>query len=234
MKKLLLSAGVTACCLFSPAPSFAQWDPVTDGINYAGGNVGVGTTTPRSKLDLGSNFGPAGTAPNKISLYWQANNNYYGFVVSAGTLDYFSTGFHRFHAFDLNGVRQEVFSILQNGNVGVGVTNPLIKLQVNSGNIGQSSSGTFGDANGKWSALGQPPTAFPTGGQYFGLFRNWAQQSFITGLLDNGTKKDGVIAWGDATATVTSPRWAPAPNSASASSRARVRVRPTRPRFPKK
>jgi hypothetical protein len=136
-------------------------------------------------------------------LYWQASNNYYGFGVSEGTLDYFTSGFHRFHAFDINGVRQEVFSILQNGNVGVGVTNPLVKLQVEGGNIGQLSSGTFGNATGKWSALGQPPTAFPTGGAYYGTINNWSQQNFITGLLDNGTKKDGVIAWQDQTSSST-------------------------------
>lgn len=123
------------------APNAPGWR-VTIATN---GNVGLGTITPASKLDLGGNFGAPGTTPNKISLYWQASNNYYGFGISEATL-------------------------------------------------------------GKWSALGQPPTAFPTGGEYFGLFRNWEQQSFITGLLQNADdKKDGVIAWGDATATNSNP-----------------------------
>ncbi len=87
------------------------------------------------------------------------------------------------------------------GNVGIGTTSPAVKLQVNGGNVGQVSSGNLGDPTAKWSALGQPPTAFPTGGAYYGLFSNWAQQNFITGLLDNGTKKDGVIAWQDQTST---------------------------------
>lgn len=31
------------------------------------------------------------------------------------------------------------------------------------------------------------------------MIDNWAQQNFITGLLDNGTKKDGIVAWQDQT-----------------------------------
>ncbi|HEX8530984.1 MAG TPA: tail fiber domain-containing protein [Cytophagales bacterium] len=85
------------------------------------------------------------------------------------------------------------------GNVGIGTTTPAVKFQVNGGNVGQVSSGSLGNPADKWSALGQPPTAFPTGGAYYGLFSNWSQQNFITGLLDNGTKKDGVIAWQDQT-----------------------------------
>lgn len=90
------------------------------------------------------------------------------------------------------------------GNVGIGTLNPLVKLQVEGGNIGQLSSGTFGASTGKWSALGEPPSLFPTGTAFYGTINNWTQQNFITGLLDNGTKKDGVIAWQDQTSTSTS------------------------------
>ncbi|MCZ8217310.1 MAG: tail fiber domain-containing protein [Cyclobacteriaceae bacterium] len=89
------------------------------------------------------------------------------------------------------------------GNVGIGTSTPLVKLQVEGGNIGQLSSGTFGASTGKWSALGEPPSLFPTGTGFYGTINNWTQQNFISGLLDNGTKKDGVIAWQDQTSTST-------------------------------
>ncbi len=89
------------------------------------------------------------------------------------------------------------------GNVGIGTSTPLVKLQVEGGNIGQLSSGTFGASTGKWSALGEPPSLFPTGTAFYGTINNWTQQNFITGLLDNGLKKDGVIAWQDQTSTST-------------------------------
>jgi hypothetical protein len=89
------------------------------------------------------------------------------------------------------------------GNVGIGTTTPVLKLQVEGGNIGQLSSGTFGTSSGKWSAFGEPPTLFPTGTAFYGTINNWTQQNFIAGLLDNGTKKDGVIAWQDQTSTST-------------------------------
>ncbi|NJM93602.1 MAG: tail fiber domain-containing protein [Cytophagales bacterium] len=96
-----------------------------------------------------------------------------------------------------------IFATDTTRNVGIGTTAPIIKLQVEGGNIGQLSSGTFGASSGKWSALGEPPTAFPTGGDFYGLINNWAQQNFIAGLLDNGSQKDGVIAWQDQTSSST-------------------------------
>lgn len=138
MKKLLFSAAAL-CCFVS---AHAQWangsgatattTDITQPINRTG-NVGIGTFTPKSKLDLGGNFAFDAAAPNKISLYWQANNNYYGFGISPGSLDYFTAGHHRFLAFDAAGTLKEAFYIGQNGNVGIGTTAPKSRLDLAGG-----------------------------------------------------------------------------------------------------
>jgi hypothetical protein len=57
------------------------------------GNVGIGTSTPSVRLDLGNNVGTANTA-NQIALY---GGGQYGFGVSAGHLNYISGGAHSFY-----------------------------------------------------------------------------------------------------------------------------------------
>ena len=203
MKKLLLSVAALGCFVTAQA----QWtrNATTGQVYYNGGNVGIGTSDPQAPLQFASDI-----RSRKIVLFqnFDNDNEFYGFGVNASTLRFqipdLARSF-RFFRGNSSSSSTEVFTIEGSGNVGVGINDPIVKFQVQNGNVAQVSSGSLGDANSKWSALGQPPSAFPTGGEYFGLFRNWAQQSFITGLLDNGTKKDGVIAWGDATATLTSP-----------------------------
>jgi len=214
VKKLLLSAAAAACFVFSSAPSFAQWVNVTGGINYPSiivngvetiRKVGIGSPTPNGWLQFNNIHDT-----RKIVLFEAADNDNQHYGIGTN-LDVFRfqipgpTRAFRFFRGNDAATSTEIFTIEGGGNVGVGISDPIVKFQVQGGNVAQVSSGALGDPLGKWSALGQPPSAFPTGGEYFGLFRNWAQQSFITGLLDNGTKKDGVIAWGDATSTTTSP-----------------------------
>jgi hypothetical protein len=212
MKKLLLPAAVAACFVLSSAPSFAQWVNLTGGgINYPAASdgtvrkVGISQPFPEGWLSF-----PNPEENRKIVFSSVANNphefNGLGTTINditdeesfrfqiAGS----NKSFRFFRA--INGSSSlELFTIRGGGNVGVGTDNPLVKLQVQGGNVAQVSSGSLGDPASKWSALGQPPSAFPTGGAYFGLFNNWSQQNFITGLLDNGVKKDGLIAWQDQT-----------------------------------
>jgi hypothetical protein len=105
------------------------------------GNVGIGTTSPKSKLAIGNNYSDPSIYPNKITLWEGGENNYYGFGISVGDLDYFTQSNHRFYT-EYNGTPgTEKFTILANGNVGIGTTNPESKLDI------QQSS------NEEWAAM---------------------------------------------------------------------------------
>ncbi|MCF7815698.1 MAG: tail fiber domain-containing protein [Candidatus Pacebacteria bacterium] len=102
------------------------------------GNVGIGTTSPTSRLDIKQSVDAFGGG---IRLNQVADSDY-AEIVSAGDR----------LVFGLNGY--ERISILENGNVGIGTTSPTYKLEV-AGTIASESSGAYnlGAAGRDWGCL---------------------------------------------------------------------------------
>lgn len=175
----------------------------------AAGNVGVGTTTPSAPLEvvrsssfLLSKFRNSATTGDRTALIDVENGQGVLWRYGVGGLGN-GIGINAGQFYIERAGIGAAFAISAAGDVGIGTINPITKLQVEGGNIAQVSSGTLGSPLAKFSALGSPPAAFPTGGNSYGLFQNWSRQNFVAGLLDNGTKKDGLIAWQDQTSTST-------------------------------
>lgn len=115
------------------------------------GNVGIGTLTPLQKIDINGRMnitdgviqrgGAAITATSDLGLYSRVPGNYIRLVTNAAPIRFFS---------DDNIGTNANMTIEANGNVGIGNTNPLNKLDVNgSMNISGAlkvggSSGTAG------------------------------------------------------------------------------------------
>ncbi|MBL4754945.1 MAG: hypothetical protein JKY52_15285 [Flavobacteriales bacterium] len=86
------------------------------------GNVGIGTTSPGSKLDISGILSVAGGAATDIKL-------------TAGANDWFLSTTNTGLDFEIYRAGQgNIFSIEQNGNVGIGTTSPTAKLQVQFNN----------------------------------------------------------------------------------------------------
>jgi len=112
------------------------------------GNVGIGTTAPDAKLNVAGDLMVGAT--NKIGFnYAPGNTNFYNYIswdtVGTGALTvagglWSGTGTQQAINFKTQAVAAAM-SILNNGNVGIGITTPGSSLQVNGGvAIGYSAS----------------------------------------------------------------------------------------------
>lgn len=124
----------------------SPWVPATGGINYAGGNVGLGTTTPTSKMHILTDT-VGGTSTTTISDFKIEKNSgaagidIYTSDANSGRLNFGSLSNNRNAAiwgfnnsgdpsltFRTNNV--ESMRINSSGNIGLGTTTPAAKLDV--------------------------------------------------------------------------------------------------------
>ena len=94
------------------------------------GNIGIGTISPNAPLQFANSV-----ANRKIVLWENANNDheFYGFGVNGSTLRYQTASAgddHVFYSAIDPGFSREIMRMKGNGNVGIGLQNPVEKLEV--------------------------------------------------------------------------------------------------------
>ena len=116
-------------------PAFTASGTVGNSVLYsaANGNVGIGTTTPGYKLDVFATVNAAYAAQI-------LNNSSAGSGLSVAAGGNPGNGSNKLLSLK-DGGSNEKFTVLDNGNVGIGTTTPSSKLTVNDGNIELQSAG---------------------------------------------------------------------------------------------
>ena len=129
----------------------SPWDTVTGGINYANGNVGVGTTSPSTTLDVAGSITTSGaiTGPALFEIIAQYTNR--GRITLSSST---STNANQISLLTNGNVRMVVN---KEGNVGIGTTSPSEKLDV-EGDI--ASQGIYVDRTHESGGISNPFAKF--------------------------------------------------------------------------
>lgn len=166
MKKIYLSLLFILSLTYS---SYAQWTTGTDISNTNSGSVGIGTTTPVSKLDVNGNgnytgavqIGNAQVNSNTTKLF--IKNNYGGgknWALSAGANSMTEEGFHIYNWTD--NINIPLLSIANDGS-----TTVRSSLQIGNGKVNSNTTKLFINNN-------------------YGDGKNWALSAGANGITEQG------------------------------------------------
>jgi uncharacterized coiled-coil protein SlyX len=151
------------------------------------GNVGIGIAGPHAQLHL------ANSAVNKKIVLWEDANNdhqFYGFGINGSALRYQVSGTttdHVFYAATSSTTSNELMRIKGNGNVGIGLTSPNWKLDVN----GSIHAVDYGPPGSKNLVIGDD------------AFFTDVDQANVIGLYGNADPSVASLQLGSAGGTIT-------------------------------
>jgi len=134
-------------------PLISGSNNITSSVIYqSGSNIGIGTTSPTARLQLGTLASVSTATPEAISLggtysiaagsnpklrVWTDGTDFMGLGVSGAQLDYILGSSNYSHVFYAGG--SQLMVIKGTGNIGIGTTTPLSKFVVNGGTVNTSS-----------------------------------------------------------------------------------------------